>query len=394
MRLASYRAFADLVQSHGLEFAPIQGDPREALEDRSGQEWMESGGSMLKFIGRIRNLTTFEILRQSLDDAVEACLGTDAILYTPLGAAGYHIAEKMDLPCLYMALQPASRSREAPSIFAPGLPLGGTYNWWTTVFTEQALWQSVRVPFNRWRRETLGLPAMSFSGPFNKLYRDRQPFIYGYSEHVAPKPSDWPAWHHITGYWFLPRDEAWSPPPELATFLSHGSQPISIGFGSMSGAVAQRLTRLAIRACATAGLRAVLLGGWAKAEDLDLPESICALDSAPHDWLFPRMAAVVHHGGAGTTAAGLRAGVPSVLVPFFGDQPFWGRRVHALGVGPKPMLRSRLTADWLAEALTLATSDEEMQARSGQLGEKIRAEHGVDSAVEIILRYLSDGSAE
>jgi UDP:flavonoid glycosyltransferase YjiC (YdhE family) len=348
---------------------------------------------MLKFIGRMRKLATFEILRQSLDDAVEACRGTDAILYTPLGAAGYHIAEKMELPSLYMALQPASRSREAPSIFAPALPLGSTYNWWTTILTEQAIWQLARIPFNRWRRESLGLPAMPFSGPSNLLYRDRQPFIYGYSEYVAPRPVDWPAWHHITGYWFLPREKAWSPPPELVSFLSEGVQPISIGFGSMSGAVAQRLSRLAIEACAISGHRAVLLGGWAGAKDLDLPCSICAVDSVPHDWLFPRMAAVVHHGGAGTTAAGQRAGMPSILVPFFGDQPFWARRVHALGVGPKPVMRSRLTAERLAEALTLATSDEDMRARASQLGEKIRAEHGVATAVEIVTKHLSGGSA-
>jgi sterol 3beta-glucosyltransferase len=389
VRLAAYGVFRALAQDHGLAFATVGGDVRQALDSPSGQKWLESGRSVLRFILGMRKLTTFEGLRQSLDDCVDACRGTEAILYSPLGAAGYHVAEKMSVPSIYVPLQPASRSRAAPSIFAPALPLGGLYNWSTNLFIEQLIWQTARIPFNRWRRETLGLSALPLSGPFGKIYRDRQPFVYGYSQHVCPRPADWPAWHHITGYWFLQREPGWFPPPKLEAFLGAGPKPVCIGFGSMSGALTRRLAKLAVAATAAAGLRCVLLGGWAETEDSDLPEDVIQLESAPHGWLFPRMAAVVHHGGAGTTAAGLRAGVPSILVPFFGDQPFWARRVYALGVGPRPVMRSRLTVERLSQALSEATMDEGMRDRAGELGERIRAEDGVAKAVDIIHRYLS-----
>jgi sterol 3beta-glucosyltransferase len=388
VRIATYGVFADFVGHYGLEFAPVAGDPRQAMEGQAGQQWLESGKSLVKFVRRMRGLSTFESLNQGLNDTVEACRGTDAILYTVLGAAGYHVAESMNVPAIYLLLQPFSRSREIPSIFAPILPLGGVYNRWTYVVAEQLFWQMVRVPVNHWRRETLKLKPIPFGGPFDMLYQKQAPFIYGFSRYVVPQPHDWPDWHHITGYWFLNGAEKWSPPPELLRFLSGGPKPIYIGFGSMSGHLARHLADLAIEAVTMSKQRAVLLGGWAAVHDLDLPDSIYMMESAPHVWLLPRMAAVVHHGGAGTTAAGLRAGVPSVIIPFFGDQPYWGRRIDAFGAGPKPILRSDLTARRLADAIIQAVTDQSMQSRSATLGEKIRGEDGVARAVEIISRYV------
>jgi sterol 3beta-glucosyltransferase len=388
VKIATYRHFADFVGRYGLEFAPIEGDPRQALEAQAGQHWMESGKSLVKFMRRLRDLSTYESLHKSLNDTVEACRGTDAILYSPLGAAGYHVAERMGVPALYLLLQPISRSREIPSIFAPALPFGGTYNWWTNIMAEQLVWQAVRTKINRWRRETLKLEPIPFGGPFNLLYRKHAPFIYGFSQHVVQRPHDWPEWHHITGYWFLDGAQEWSSPPELLDFLSGEPRPIYLGFGSMSGHIARNLVDLAVEAVMMTTQRAVLLGGWAVAHDLDLPDSIYALESAPHDWLFPHMAAVIHHGGAGTVAAGLRAGVPSIIIPFFGDQPYWGQRVHALGVGPRPILRKKLTAEKLAAAIEQAVHDESMRQRAAEVGAAIRAEDGIGEAIRHIERYI------
>ncbi len=218
VRVATYDAFADLVDQCGLEFAHIEGNPRQAMEAQSGQRWMESGKSMTKFIRRMRDLDTYENLNKALNDTVEACRGTEAILYTPLGAGGYHVAEYMNIPALYLLLQPISRSREVPIMFAPTLPLGGIYNRWTYFAGEQLLWQLGRVPFNRWRQETLKLKPIPLSGPFDRIYRDRNPFIYGFSRFVVPRASDWPAWHHVTGYWFLDDEEEWSPPAWLISW--------------------------------------------------------------------------------------------------------------------------------------------------------------------------------
>jgi UDP:flavonoid glycosyltransferase YjiC (YdhE family) len=286
-------------------------------------------------------------------------------------------------------LQLLSRSREIPSFLAPAWPLGGRYNWWTHLLSEQLFWQMTRVPVNRWRRESLKLKALPVTGAFDLLYKSRTPFIYGFSPCVVPRPSDWPEWHHITGYWFLDGAHDWSPPAGLTDFLSRGAKPIYIGFGSMNGQVARHLAHLAIEAVTLSRQRAVLLGGWAQAHNLDLPDHVYALESAPHEWLFPRMAAVVHHGGAGTTAAGLRAGLPSVITPFMGDQSYWGQRVYALGVGPRPISRAKLTAKKLADAITQAVTDESIKCRAAALGESIRAENGVARAVELVSRHVN-----
>ncbi|RIK15524.1 MAG: hypothetical protein DCC51_14575, partial [Anaerolineae bacterium] len=161
---------------------------------------------------------------------------------------------------------------------------------------------------------------------------------------------------------------------ELTSFLAAGEPPVYVGFGSMTGNDPERLTTIALEALRLSGRRGVLLSGWAGLAAGDLPESVLKLDAVPHDWLFPRMAAVVHHGGVGTTHVGLRAGVPNIVVPFFGDQPFWGDRVHALGAGPRPIVLEELTAERLAESIGLATSDAAMRARAAEVGRLIQAD--------------------
>jgi UDP:flavonoid glycosyltransferase YjiC (YdhE family) len=336
----------------------------------------------------MKRALTGEDLMPAFNDALEACRGTDAVLYSFMGASAYHIAEKLDIPSIFALLQPFSRSRMMPSMIAPELPLGGGYNMLTHWISEQLIWQMLRPIINRWRRKSLGLPAMPWRGPFDHLYEQEMPYLYGFSPSVVPRPADWPAWHHISGYWFLDRDPAWVPPGALLRFLEAGPKPISIGFGSMTGRDTGKLLEIATQAIQQIGQRAILLGGWAEVGSLDLPDTIFKIDAVPHDWLFPRMAAVVHHGGAGTTAAGLRAGVPSIVVPFFGDQPFWGRRVHALRVGPPPIQRKSLTAPKLAEAISSAVDDETIRNNAAVLGERIRAEDGVQSAVDFVTTYL------
>jgi len=230
------------------------------------------------------------------------------------------------------------------------------------------------------------LPAAPFAGPYNSDCTRGLPILYGFSPTVIPAPSDWNENIHVTGYWFLDELDNWTPPPALTDFIESGSPPVYIGFGSMSNRKPEEMADLVVRALKQIDQRAILLSGWGGLSKTDLPDSIFMLDSIPHAWLFPRVAAAVHHGGAGTTAAGLRAGVPSVIVPFFGDQPFWGRRVADLGVGPGPISRQRLTAGRLATAIHQAVTEQEMRQRAAKLGEKIRGENGIARAVEIIAR--------
>ena len=388
VRIAAHGVFSTFVESYDIEFASITGNPRELMDQQPGQTWLQSGDNPLAFVRGLKKLTTRETIKQGQADALEACSGTNAVIYSMLGAAGYHVAEMLGVPSMYALLQPFSRTREFPAITAPGWSLGGSGNWLTHLIGEQLIWQMVRVPYNRWRREVLGLEPLPFRGPFDLLYQKHEPYLYGFSKNVVPRPSDWPDWHFTTGYWFLDNPLEWSPPPGMVDFISQNPKPICIGFGSMSGRITRRLAVPVLEAVRLSNQRAVLLGGWASIHEGELPDNIYAIETAPHDWLFPQMAAVVHHGGAGTTAAGLRAGVPSVVVPFFADQPYWGWRVQSLGVGPKYIMQKKLTAQNLANAISQAVTDKDIQYRARLLGEKIRTEDGVARAVEIVTNYL------
>jgi sterol 3beta-glucosyltransferase len=216
------------------------------------------------------------------------------------------------------------------------------------------------------------------------------PMIYGYSPSVIPRPPDWGDYQQITGYWFLDGAQNYEPPAELADFLESGLPPVYVGFGSMVDHEREDMTRLVVEALGQAGQRAILLSGWSDLGSAVLPDFILRIDFVPHDWLFPRVAAVVHHGGAGTTAAGLRAGIPNVVVPFFADQPFWGWRVHNLGVGPKWIPRKKLTAEKLAAAIRQAVNDSTMIQRAEELGKRIRAEDGVRTAVQLVEQQLPE----
>ncbi len=174
------------------------------------------------------------------------------------------------------------------------------------------------------------------------------------------------------------------PPQALVEFLQAGPPPVYVGFGSMSNSKPEETTRLVLEALAKTHQRGIILSGWGGMHANDLPDSVFMLESVPFSWLFPRMAAVVHHGGAGTTAAGLRAGVPSIVIPFFADQPFWGRRVAELGVGPTPIPLTKLTVDRLSQAIQTAVSDTAMRQRGAELGAKIQAEDGIANAVAIL----------
>jgi sterol 3beta-glucosyltransferase len=388
VRFASFEVFRPLVEEQGLEFASISGDPRTTMTSQAGQAWLRSGRNIVANTTQMWRALTSEDLLPAFNDALEACRGSDAVIYSFMGATAYHAADKFNLPSIFALVQPFTRSRLVPSMIAPKLPLGGWYNMFTHRISEVLIWTIVKGMINRWRRDTLGLPAMPWHGPFNHIYEEQMPYLYGFSPSVVPRPADWPDWHLISGYWFLDRDPSWSPPDTLVRFLEAGPKPISIGFGSMLGPEAEKLLKLSVQALQQTSQRGVLLGGWAEVSGLKLPDTIFQIDTVPHDWLFPRMAAVVHHGGSGTTAAGLRAGVPSIVVPFFGDQPYWGRRVHALGVGPHPIQRKALTVHKLADAITQAVEDERMQQNAAALGKRIQVEDGVQSAVDFICEYL------
>lgn len=385
------RNFGDFVRSFGLEFRGLEGDVQALLEspEHAGigeRGFLAAHRLMIEMLGRS--------LRDWTRDALEACRGADLILGGIGGqVVGEGVAEKLGVPFVQAHVQPLTTTAEYSGVLMPDWLRGrfGPLDRLSHGWSRQVFWQPMRPAVNAARRSVLGLGPARFLGNVGRPGRDGVPMLHGYSRHLLPRPAGWPANVHVTGYWFLDPDPSWSPPADLAAFLDQGPPPVAVGFGSMSGRDAEANTALVLEAAGRAGRRIVLLSGWGGLSRSDLPESAFLVDSVPHAWLFPRVAASVHHGGAGTTGATLRAGIPSVIVPFGADQPFWAWLVADRGLGAPPIPRRRLTAASLARALTSVLEDASIRERAAAMGERIRREDGVGRAVEILDGFLRRG---
>ena len=350
---------------------------------------MDTGGvNPIKSIGAVRKMIG-PVVMEMVEDAYAACRDAHAIICLGVFSAfGQSIAEALGIPIINVEPTPLLPTRVFP---APSWPiqrdLGGFHNHISGKAMLQIIWQWY-CPFVNDFRQSLGLSSYTASCFYQALRST--PMLGAYSPSIIPHPEDWPDSIYITGNFFPDTMADWRPSSELKAFLEAGDPPVYIGFGSMAGRNPEQLAKLILEALAKSGQRGLLLSGWGGLRTESVPDNVFVVDSAPHSWLFPRMAAVVHHGGAGTTAEGLRAGLPSVIVPFVLDQPFWGARVKALGLGPDPIPQKNLTADRLANAIRIAVSDSNMKQRAESYGVAIRAENGIGNAIKIIKRYFGE----
>ena len=385
VRIATFANFKTLVESSGLEHFPVRGDVVQVSRSHIGREAM-SPDNPLKVIVSFNQLK--RLVGDLQQDFYSACAGADAVIYHPGAAIGYFIAQEKQIPSILATPYAFTPTSDYPSLLFYHMPrLGKAYNTLTHRIQAQIFWSTASQAIaDYWKGQFGHLPS-HFGSPFSRPTTQRDPTIISYSQHVFPRPSGWPEHVHITGYWFLEEEAGWQAPQGLLDFLQAGKPPVYVGFGSVGDAtLAEQKTRLVVDALKQSGQRGVLASGWnAMTKIGDLPDTIYMIESAPHSWLFPRMAAVVHHGGAGTTAAGFRAGVPSIILPFGNDQFAWGLRAFELGVGPRPVSQKRLTAEALSGAITAALKPQVLAAANA-LGEKIRQERGVETAVEVIGR--------
>lgn len=302
--------FGALAREHGLDFFPLGMNMRDMLGTGNLGTGMESGRNVVVWVWQILRTMrpTFERL---MDNTWSACQGAEAIVFSTMGLGAYHIAEKLGVPCYQAIPFPSARTRAFPNLTLPDLHLGGRYNLLTYALAERIMQQFTGRFLNRWR-ERFGLPVLPLSTwPYDRLRGRPVPVLFSFSPSVVPRPPDWDEHIHLTGYWFLEPPLDWQPPAGLLAFIESGPPPVYIGFGSMNSRDAQATTRLVLDALAQAGQRGILSTGWGALSHADLPDYVSVIESIPHAWLFPRMIAVVHHGGAGTTGAGLRAGIPA-----------------------------------------------------------------------------------
>ena len=363
--------FVHLVTGAGLDVAEIPVNVRDRLADPEVRRDLQDRGPLVAF----RSLAALarDAARLSVETSTSAADGSDMVV---AGLGGHHAAlaaaRACGLPLVRAFNVPLTPTTAYPGTLFPHWPAGpgGILNRVSHQLSRQVVWFANQQSLRDWK------------DPF-ELSRYPGTLLYGISPSLLPRPTDWPSGILQTGFWFNPAPAEWQPPPVLEEFLARGTTPVYIGFGSMTDEAPEKTTQLILEAVDRAGIRALLSSGWAGLGDTDLPDTVHVVGDVPHEWLFARSRAVVHHGGAGTTAAGLRAGVPSVIVPFHGDQPFWGRIIHERGLGPHPIPRRRLTAEALAAAL-LATDHPVMRKTASEIGARIRAEAGLTDAVRAI----------
>jgi len=372
--------FQGLVDAYCLKFFDMGGSMD--IVTQSMEDVIEQGN----FLRILSSMQLDRVVSKIAASGLAACQSSDLII-AGLGGlyVGLALSEKLGIPFIQAHLTPFTPTGEFPTALLP-LPLVQLPSWANRLshrLGNQMMWQMLRAAVAKARRQVLHIPPAPFWGPVDSLQKQKHAILYGYSPQVVPVPKDWDNFIHVTGYWFLEPPSGWEPPTDLLNFLRAGPPPVYIGFGSMIHSKPEETTGLVVQALASASQRGVFYSGRGDLKK-DLPETVFMIGSIPHSWLFPRMAAVVHHGGAGTTASGLWAGIPTIITPFFGDQPFWGQRVYELGVGPRPIPRRRLSADRLAKSIRCAVSNTTMREKAASLGERIRAEDGVARAVAII----------
>jgi sterol 3beta-glucosyltransferase len=381
VRLVAPQLFVPLLGSTEIEFFGLPGDPGQLVQglvDEAGRNQWRMIFAMGDFV--------LPLALEVNQIASQAAEGADLIVHSfLLTSLGYELARRQGIPDISAQLFPVFCSTsEFPAPTFPPLPLGDTYRRLTHQIVNQVFWQGSRFLYKLARRKHPVLPPLT-GWPFD-LRSDRPtPILYAFSPSVVPHPQDWPAHAHTTGYWFPQNTALWNPDQAIMDYLVAGPKPVVIAFGStvsrrLGGIVTQVLEALTIT-----GQRGILVGSGFEKEHI--PPEVYSIANVPYEWLFPRAAAVVHHGGAGTTGKGLLAGVPNVVIPFTSDQPFWGNRVHILGAGPKPLAPGSISIKKLAAAIDATINDVAMRDRAAQTGRAIAQEDGVSQAVAIIERY-------
>ncbi|TDD85581.1 glycosyltransferase, partial [Actinomadura darangshiensis] len=375
--IAAHEPLGGLVGERGLEFRALPMDLRDELTSAKGGRALGTSPLATARFARMYAAHWSDMA----DATLEAAKGADLLLLSAMGWLGIHVAEGLGIPSMGVYLQPLDPTRAFPPAMIGTRSLGGPGN----RAAAKALRVAGQFPFRKVvkdLRERLDLPPIGPAALFRRLDRTHWPVQYGFSPTVVPRPADWPRNRDVAGYWWPEPVAGWRPPGDLVEFVESGPPPVFVGFGSMNVGDGTRLGERVADGLRRAGVRGVVQAGWG---DLaaGAGEDILPVGDVPHEWLFPRMAAVVHHGGAGTTAAGLRAGVPTITVPVAADQPFWASRVTALGAGPKPIPLRRLSADILAAAIGETAAHRE---RAREIAGRIAGEDGAAPVLEAIAR--------
>jgi sterol 3beta-glucosyltransferase len=380
VRIVGGKSFEEFIRGYGIDYYPLSADYQSATIDPKLLQDAQSSDNPLKMILTFNKMKKYVI--GLTEEMFNACIESEMIVYHPGCSIGFFAGETLGIPSVLASPFPMHKTTEVASLIAYGktkMPIALSYK-----ILQGLLWMAGKTGIVAYYKKVYGRLPDHFGSPFEKTDKTH-PSIISCSNYVFPRPKDWNANIHQKGYWFVEESLDYTPSKELSTFLSNGEKPVYIGFGSVFDSKHKIETiSLIIEALAQSGKRGIICG---MGEIENLPNNIFAIDSIPHSWLFERVSLVCHHGGAGTTAAGFKAGIPSVIIPFSNDQFAWAHRSYDLGVGSQPIYRKNLTAEKLATAIHFALKDQIVK-NAEALGKNIATENGSKACAKIIVDSL------
>ena len=376
--ICAFDEFEGLVCSNGMRYCPLSGNAKEFMASI-----MKPGAKGVNYLRQVRD-SLKDIIGPLLYDLQAACADAEVIVATYFGNIIQSIAEQNKVPFVKTHYYPMDPNDNTPISSAPGLRAGKV--WYRASYgLAYLLISTLELYYLTDWRKAQGMPPRKLeSTPCNIINGHRVPVLYAMSPLLMPRPVRWDAHIHMTGFWLDEDRIDYQPSPELAAFLAAEPKPVYIGFGSMTSGDMGDTLAIVQEAVRRSGVRAVIATGWGGAKPMPSDNLFVVEGYVPHDWLFEHVSAVVHHGGAGTTAAGLCADCPTLVIPFGGDQPFWAMRVRMLGLGPTPISRDKLTAGKLTRALRNLTTIQSYRTAAAELGVRLRREHGVQTAADLI----------
>jgi sterol 3beta-glucosyltransferase len=384
VRITGSRSFEGFIRGYGIDFYPIEADIETLHVDPKLLKAAGSADNPLKMLLAFNKMKEFGVYM--VNDFYAACEGSELIIYHPGCTIGYFAAQKFGIPSVLASPFPMHKTKEYLSVVMYGKAKPNRLTKKISYAMIQGmLWMASKDSVKGFLKNRFGTKPENFSCPYEQHTDKKHPAIVSCSNFVFGRPADWNENIHQNGYWFVEETSEYTPSKELATFLAAGEKPVYIGFGSMTALDKHDyLAEIAAEAITKSRKRGIICG---MGKPDNLPKNIIAIDSIPHSWLFERVSAVCHHGGAGTTAAGFKAGVPSIIIPFSNDQFAWAHRSYDLGVGAKPISKKELTSDKLAAAIRFALTDQ-IVANAKTLGKKIATENGAMECAQIILNCL------
>ena len=378
--ICAFSDFEDLAVREGMRFKPISGDVRTFMANLMG------GANGVGFLKQVRD-TLKQFIDPFLADLEAAVQDAEAIIATYFGQVFQSLAEVRRVPYIQTHYFPMDSNPQTPIASAPGQHAGKAWNLASYPLGHFLVSTLEKYYLADWREARGMSPRKLEAVPSYELNGHIIPVLYAMSPLIMPRPTSWGENIHMTGYWLDRQNDDYAPSPDLERFLNDGEPPVYIGFGSMNAGDMGETLGIVMEAVRQSGVRAVLSTGWGGVE-VPSRSDLFVADFVPHDWLFRHVSAVVHHGGAGTTAAGILAGKPTLVIPFGGDQPFWAARVQALGIGPKAIPRDKLTVPKLTAALEQLTGTKRYRVAARELGERLRLENGAVIAANIIEHEL------